>query len=53
MSLKKIITATSRKEDELQLADKVAGAIRAKTWENNPVYYRTFAGKIADLWTVK
>ena len=50
---KKIATAISRKDDGLQLADMVAGAIREKVWENNPAYYRTFTRKTVDLWSVK
>jgi len=50
---KKIVTASSHKEDGLQLADMVACAIREKVWENRPAYYATFAAKVADLWHVK
>lgn len=50
---KKILTASSRREDGLQLADMVAGAIRERAWENVPTYFRTFGRKIADLWDVK
>ena len=50
---KKIVTAISRKEDGLQLADMAACAIREMVWENRPTHYATFAGKVVDLWRVK
>jgi hypothetical protein len=50
---KKIVTASSSREDGLQLADMVAGAIREKAWQNDQTYYRTFAKKIVDEWEVK
>lgn len=49
---KKIVTASSRQEDGLQLADMVAGAIRERAWENEPAYFRTFDRKVVDLWGV-
>ncbi len=50
---KKIVTASSHKEDGLQLADMIAGAIRDAVWAENYMHYRTFAHKIMDLWEVK
>ena len=49
---KKIVTVSSSREDGLQLADMVAGAICEKAWQNDQTYYRTLARKIAE-WKVK
>ena len=49
----KIATASSRREDGLQLADMVAGAIREQTFGQNSEYAQTFSRKIVDLWEVK
>jgi len=50
---KKIATASSCREDGLQLADMVAGAIRDRAWKHNASYYQLFAKKVVDLWEVK
>lgn len=50
---KKIVTASSHREDGLQLADMIAGAIRDMVWNDQHACFRTFVGKIADLWEVK
>ena len=47
---KKIISSKSTYDDGLQIADMIAGAVRQFIWENNPVYFQTFAGKVVDLW---
>lgn len=49
----KIATASARREDGLQLADMVAGAIRDYVLEHNSAYYQAFSRKIVDLWEVK
>jgi len=49
----KIATANSRKEDGLQLADMVVGAIRDYALGHNSAYRQTFIKKIVDLWEVK
>jgi len=49
----KIATASSKREDGLQLADMVAGAIREQTLGRNFEYVQTFSRKIVDLWEVK
>jgi hypothetical protein len=49
----KIATASSRKEDGLQLADMVAGAIRDHALGRNFEYRQMFIKKIVDLWEVK
>jgi hypothetical protein len=50
---KKIATASSHREDGLQLADMVAGAIRERAWKHDAAYYQMFAKKVVDLWEVK
>jgi len=50
---KKIATASSRREDGLQLADMVAGAIRERAMKTDVSYYQAFAKKVVDLWEVK
>lgn len=49
----KIATASSKREDGLQLADMVAGAIRDHALGKSPDYRRAFFEKIVDLWEVK
>lgn len=49
----KIATASSKKEDGLQLADMVAGAIRDHALGRNFEYRQVFLKKIVDLWEVK
>jgi hypothetical protein len=49
----KIATASSRREDGLQLADMVAGAIRDHALGRNFEYRQMFARKIVDLWEVR
>jgi hypothetical protein len=50
---KKIATANSCREDGLQLADMVAGAIRERAWKHDTSYFQVFAKKVVDLWEVK
>ncbi|MEW5940182.1 MAG: DUF3800 domain-containing protein [Chloroflexota bacterium] len=50
---KKIATASSHREDGLQLADMVAGAIRERAVNHDASYYQAFAKKVVDLWEVK
>lgn len=47
---KKIISSKSTYDDGLQIADMIAGAVRQLVWENDPVYFQTFASKVVDLW---
>lgn len=49
---KKIVGSDSSREDGLQLADMLAGAIRHYAMGIQPEYYQTFVGKIVDLWEV-
>ena len=50
---KKIVSADSGREDGLQLADMVAGAIMQSTKGTDVEYYQTFADKVVDLWKVQ
>lgn len=50
---KKIVSADSDREDGLQLADMVAGAIMQFTKGVDVEFYQTFATKVVDLWEVK
>lgn len=50
---KKIATASSRREDGLQLADMIAGAIRERAMKTDASYYHAFAKKVVDLWEIK
>ncbi len=50
---KKITGANSKKEDGLQLADMIAGAIRHHTMGKEDRYYQTFQHKIAFLEEIK
>jgi hypothetical protein len=49
---KKIISGDSYREDGLQLADMVVGAVRQHVMGIESQYYKTFEGKIVDLWRV-
>lgn len=49
---RRIISGDSKRDDGLQLADMVAGAIRHYVMGEETAYYRTFASKVADLWKV-
>ena len=49
---KKIISADSKREEGLQLADMVAGAIRHYAMGVSSRYYKTFAHKVVDLWEI-
>jgi hypothetical protein len=49
---KKIISGDSSREDGLQLADMVVGAVRQHIMDVESRYYRTFAAKVVDLWKV-
>ena len=47
---KRIIGGDSAREDGLQLADMVAGAIRQQAMGTPQPYYEMFAAKVVDLW---
>jgi hypothetical protein len=47
---KKIISADSRREDGLQLADMIAGAVREHVWSKDSEYFNTFRDRVVDLW---
>lgn len=47
---RKIISGDSRREDGLQLADMIVGAVRQHVMETESRYYRTFERKVVDLW---
>ena len=47
---RKIISGDSKRDDGLQLADMVAGAIRHYVMGEETACYRTFASKVVDLW---
>lgn len=47
---RKIISGDSKRDDGLQLADMVVGAIRHYVMGEETAYYRTFAPKVVDLW---
>ncbi len=49
---KKIIGGDSRREDGLQLADMIVGAILHSVAKNNDAHYKMFVGKVVDLWRV-
>jgi hypothetical protein len=49
---KKIVSSKSKYDDGLQLVDMIAGAVREYIWENNPIYFRTFSNRVADLWRI-
>ena len=46
----KIVSADSKRDDGLQLADMVVGAIRQFIVDQDDRYYRGFAHKVIDLW---
>jgi len=48
----KIVGGRSRREDGLQVADMIAGAIRQHRMGAESGYYKTFAGRIADVWAI-
>lgn len=47
---KRIIGGDSAREDGLQLADMVAGAIRQQAMRTSQPYYGMFASKVVDIW---
>ena len=49
-SFKKIVSEDSRREDGLQVADMVVGAVRQYAMGVESRYYKTFATKVVDLW---
>jgi len=49
---KKIISGDSRREDGLQLADMIVGAVRQHVVGIEGGYYKTFESKVVDLWRV-
>lgn len=46
----KIVGGDSRREDELQLADMIVGAVTQSVAGSERQYYQTFAYKVVDLW---
>ena len=48
----KVVGGRSRREDGLQVADMIAGAIRQRRTGAESGYYKTFADKIADVWAI-
>ncbi len=46
----KFVSADSDREDGLQLADMIVGAVRQHVVEGNSQHFNTFARKVADLW---
>jgi hypothetical protein len=50
---KQIIGADSDREDGLQLADMIAGALRRHSAGIETEFYKTFKNKVVDLWEVK
>jgi hypothetical protein len=46
----KIISADSSRDDNLQLADMIVGAVRQHMAMGESQYYATFARKVVDLW---
>jgi len=49
---KKIVSGNSRREDGLQLADMVAGAVREHIWHKDSEYFNAFRNRVVDLWLV-
>jgi len=47
-----IVGGDSRRDDGLQLADMLVGAVRQYVASGENSYYRTFADKVIDLWEV-
>ena len=47
---RKMVSGDSKREDGLQLADMVAGAIRRYVMGLETGYFAMFAGKVLDLW---
>ena len=51
-SFRKIVSGDSKRDDGLQLADMIAGAIMSFALGEDTSFYSTFAKKIVDLWQV-
>jgi hypothetical protein len=51
-AFKKIVGGNSAREDGLQLADMIAGAVRHFVIGDEGEYYEMFADKVVDLWRV-
>jgi hypothetical protein len=51
-SFRTIVGGDSSRDDGLQLADMIVGAIRQHVMGVESGYYRTFADKVMDLWKV-
>jgi len=49
---KQIVSANSKREEGLQLADMIAGAIRHHAMKVTSDYYKTFKSKVADIWYI-
>ncbi len=49
---KKIVSADSKREDGLQLADMVVGAVKDYVMGIECCYFNTFKSKVVDLWEV-
>ncbi len=49
---KKIISADSKRDDGLQVADLIVGAVRDYVAKGEDRYFRTFASKVVDLWEI-
>lgn len=47
-----IVGGRSSSNEELQLADMIAGAVRQYASGEDATCYRTFASKVADLWRI-
>jgi len=50
---KQIVSADSKREEGLQLADMIAGAMRHYVMGLETNYYQMIRGKIVDLWEIK
>jgi hypothetical protein len=48
----KMVSRDSSREDGLQLADMMAGAVRHFVIGDEGEYYKTFTDKVVDLWQV-
>lgn len=49
---RQLVSGDSKRDDGLQLADMIAGAIMSSTLNEDTTFYSTFAKKIVDLWQV-
>lgn len=49
----KIVTARSKTDDSLQLADMIAGATRNYVLGKETSYFDSFADKVVDLWRIE